>query len=303
LLQGSVVPERPPRELRELTRYRTSLVRERSAAVNRLQKILEGATSKRAAVATTILGKSGRAILAALVEGFPDATALAQLATGKVRVKIPQWERALVGHGGPPPRFLSAQQLAHIDFLDETIEPVRNASAERVGPCAEGPRGHPARLDPLPGMERRGAATLVAEVGSDLSRFPRADHLAAGAGLVPGNNESGGKRRSAKTRQGDPGRRTFRVEAASGAGRTKDTDRGAQYRRLAARRGRKKAAVAVGHAILVIASHLLRGQVNYQDLGPPDFDERDREGVKRRLVRRLEDLGFQVTVEPAPVAA
>lgn len=171
--------------------------------------------------------------------------------------------------------------------------------AERVRPFAE----EIARLDTIPGIDRRGAETLVAEVGTDLSRFPSADHLASWAGMVPGNNERASKRRSGTTRKGDSWLRTFLVEAAYGAGRTKDTYLGAQYRRLVARRGRKKAAVAVGHSILVIAYHLLTHKNDYQDLDPHYFDERDREGVKPRLVQRLEDLGYEVTVRPAPVAA
>jgi len=299
LLRGSFVPDRPQRELRELTRYRTSLVRERGAEVNRLQKVLEGANIKLAAVATNIMGKSGREILAELVEGSTDAPALAQLARGKLREKIPQLERALVGNLGAHQRFLLAQQLAHIDFLDETIARVSQEVAERVRPFEE----EIARLDTIPGIDRRGAEILVAEVGTDPSRFPSADHLASWAGMVPGNNESAGKRRSGTTRKGDPWLRTFLVEAAYGAGRTKDTYLGAQYRRLAARRGKKKAAVAVGHSILVIAYHLLSRKADYQDLGPHYFDERDREAVKRRLVHRLEDLGYEVTVSSAPVAA
>jgi transposase len=299
LLRGSFVPDRPQRELRELTRYRTSLVRERSAEVNRLQKTLEGANIKLGAVASNIMGKSGREMLAALVEGSADPASLAQLAKGRLREKIPQLERALVGDFGPHQRFLIAQQLAHIDFLDETIERVSQEITERVRPCEE----EIARLGTIPGIDRRGAEILVAEVGTDLNRFPSADHLASWAGMVPGNNESAGKRRSGKTRKGDLWLRTFLVEAAYGAGRTKDTYLGAQYRRLAARRGRKKAAVAVGHSILVIAYHVLLRTVTYEDLGPQYFDERDREGIKRRLVRRLEDLGYQVTVEVAPVAA
>jgi transposase len=298
LRRGSFVPDRPQRELRELTRDRTSLGRERRAAVKRRQQVLEGANRKRASVATTIMGKSWHEMLAALVDGFTDPMALAQLAKGRLREKIPAWERALVGRFGAHQRFLITPQLAPSDALDETIERVSAEVAERVRPFEE----ETARLDTIPGIDRRGAATLVAEVGVDPGRFPSADHLAAGAGLVPGNNASAGKRRSGTTHKGNPWRRAFLVEAAYGAGRTQDTYLGAQDRRLAARRGRKRAAVAVGHSILVIASHLLRREVASQDLGPHDFDERDREGIKRRLVRRLEDLGFQVTVEPAPAA-
>jgi transposase len=299
LLRGSYVPDRPQRELRELTRYRTALVRERSAEVNRLQKVLEGANIKLAGVASDVMGKSGREILAALVEGWTDPQALAQLAKGQLREKIPQLERALAGRFGTHQRFLIGQQLAHIDFLDERIAQVSQEIGERMRPFED----DLARLDTIPGIDRRGAENVLAEIGDDLSRFPSADHLASWAGMVPGNHESAGKQRSGKTRKGDPWLRVALVQAAHGAGRTKKTYLGAQYRRLAARRGKKKAAVAVGHSILIIAYHLLRNHATYADLGPHYFDERDREGVKRRLVHRLEDLGYQVTIERAPVAA
>jgi transposase len=299
LLRGSYVPDRPQRELRELTRYRTSLIRERTAEVNRLQKTLEGANIKLAAVASDVLGKSGREILTALVQGQMSAEAMAQLARGRLRDKIPHLERALAGRFGPHQRFLIAQQLAHIAFLDELIAQVSREIAERMRPFAE----ELARLDTIPGIDRRGAENILAEIGTDLSRFPSADHLASWAGMVPGNNESAGKQRSGTTRKGDPWLRGALIQAAHAAGRTKDTYLRAQYRRLAARRGKKKAAVAVGHSILVIAYHLLTRHIDYQDLGPHYFDERDRAAVKRRLVRRLEDLGYAVTVTPAPVAA
>src|SRR5215207_9085843 len=198
LLRGSFVPDRPQRELRELTRYRTSLVRERTAEANRLQKTLEGANIKLAAVATDILGKSGREILAALVAGSTDAAALAQLAKGRLREKLPALERALVGRFGAHQRFLVAQQLAHLDFLDAAIAAVSAEVAERLRPVEEAV----SRLDTIPGIGRYVAETLVAEIGTDMSRFPTAAHLASWAGMCPGNNESAGKRRSGKTRKG-----------------------------------------------------------------------------------------------------
>src|SRR5215216_6137825 len=191
LLRGSFVPDRPQRELRELTRYRASLVRERTAEVNRLQKTLEGANIKLASVATDILGTSGREMLAALVAGRTDATELAQLAHGRLREKLPQLERALVGCVGPHQRFLVAEQLAHVDFLDAAIARVSTEIGERVRPDEE----VLARLDTIPGVGRAVAETLVAEVGADLTRFPSAKHLASWAGLCPGNHESAGKRR------------------------------------------------------------------------------------------------------------
>ena len=266
LLQPSFIPERPQRELRELTRYRTSLIQERTAEVNRLQKVLEGANIKLAAVATDIIGTSGRAILAALVGGAGEATTLAQLARGRLREKIPQLEQALAGQFGVHQRFMVAQQLAHIDFLDEVIERVSAEVAERVRPFEEAV----ALLDTIPGVGRRTAEVLVAEIGADMTRFPSARHLASWAGLCPGNDESAGKRRQGATRKGSPWLRAALVEAARAAGEPSPNQvdvLDAQFRRLLPRKGKKRAAVAVGHSILVIAYHLLSKREPYHDLG------------------------------------
>jgi transposase len=294
LLTGSFVPDRPQRELRELTRYRTSLVHERTAAANRLQKTLEGANIKLASVATDILGTSGREILAALVAGQTDAADLAQLAQGRLREKLPQLERALVGCAGPHQRFLVAEQLAHVDFLDAAIARVNSELAERVHPDEDAIT----RLDTIPGVGRTVAETLVAEIGVDLTRFPSAKHLASWAGLCPGNHESAGKRRGGAIRKGSPWLRACLVQAAHAAARTKDTYLAAQYRRLAARRGRAKAAVAVAHSILIIVYHVLTEGTVYRDLGATYFDERDRQAVERRLVHRLQGLGYTVSLVP-----
>jgi transposase len=295
LLTGSFVPDRPQRELRELTRYRTSLVRERTAAANRLQKTLEGANIKLASVATDILGKSGREILAALVAGETDGAALAQFAQGRLREKIPQLERALVGRVGPHQRFLVAEQVAHIDYLDAAMARVSAEIAERVRPDEDAIT----RLDTIPGVGRSVAEALVAEIGADVGRFPTAKHLASWAGMCPGNHESGGKRRSGATRKGSPWLRACLVQAAHAAARTKGTYLAAQYRRLAARLGRAKAAVAVAHSILVIAYHVLLDGTVYGDLGGNYFDQRDRQAVERRLVHRLQGLGYTGSLIPA----
>ena len=295
LLRGSFVPDRPRRELRELTRYRARLVRERTAEANRRQKVLEGANVKLAAVATDIMGKSGRDMLAALVAGQTDAADLAQLARGRRREKLPQPERALVGRVEAHQRFLVAQQLAHVDFLDEAIARVGAEIAERLAPVEEAI----ARLDTIPGVGRTVAEALVAEIGADVARFATAKHLASWAGMCPGNHESAGKRRSGRTRKGSPWLRTLLVQAAHAAARTKGTYLAAQYRRLAARRGKAKAAIAVGHSILVVAYHLLTEGTTYRELGANYFDQRDRQGVTRRLVHRLEDLGYAVKLAPA----
>jgi transposase len=295
LLPASVVPPRPQRELRELTRYRTSLVQERSAEVNRLQKTLEGANLKLAAVATNVLGQSGRAILTALVGGTTDPAVLADLAVGKLRAKLPQLERALAGQVGPHQRFLLARQLAHLDDLDALIEEVSAEIAERLRPFED----VIARLDTLPGVARRTAEILLAEIGTDMSRFRTARHLASWAGVCPGNHESAGRRQSGKTRPGSKWLRTALVEAAQAAARTKGTYFLAQYQRLVPRRGKKKALIAVAHSLLVRVYYLLRHGTRYEELGANYFDELDRQQVERRLVRRLERLGYKVILEPA----
>ncbi len=295
LLRGSFVPDRPRRELRELTRYRSSLVQERSAEVNRLQKTLEGANIKLGDVATDVLGVSGRRMLRAIVAGETDAAVLAELAQGRLRDKRPALERALLGQSGAHQRFLLAQQLAHIEHLDAAIAAVSAEIEARLRPFAD----ELERLETIPGVGMRTAQILLAEIGADLRRFPTAGHLASWAGMCPGNDESAGQRRSGQTRHGNPWLRSALIEAAHAAARSHGTYLAAQYRRLAARRGAKRAAVAVAHSILVSAYHLLRDGEPYHDLGGNYFDERDRLAVERRLVRRLEALGHKVILEPA----
>jgi hypothetical protein len=258
---------------------------------------LEGANVKLASVATDILGKSGRDILAALVAGQTDAAALAQLARGLLRKKLPQLERALVADLGAHQRFLIAQHLAHIDFLDAAVARVSAELAARLRPTEEAIT----RLDRIPGVGPEVAEALVAELGTDMRRFPTAQHLASWAGMCPGNHESAGKRTSGKTRKGSPWLRALLVQAAHAAAHSKGTYLAAQYARLAARRGKSRVAVAVGHTILVIAYHLLRRGTEYQDLGSHHFDHRERHAVERRLGGRLEGLGYRVIL--APLAA
>jgi transposase len=255
---------------------------------------LERANIKLASVATDIMGNSARQMLKALIDGSTDSSAMAQLAKGKLRAKIPQLERALRGCSGAHQRFLIAQQLAHIDFLEETIERLSAEIAERMRPFGEALE----RLETIPGVGRRTAEARLAEIGPEVSRFPTYRHLASWAGMCPGNDQSGGKRRSGKTTKGNPWLRAALVEAAHAAGRTKNTYLSAQYRRLASRRGKKRAAVAVGHSILVIAYHLLQRSCSYEELGGDYFDKQDRQGVERRLVRRLEGLGYKVSLDP-----
>jgi transposase len=295
LLRGSCVPDRERRELQELTRYRTSLVQERSAEVNRLQKTLEGANIKLGDVATDILGVSGRRMLRALIDGATAATTVAELAQGKLRNKRPALAAALNGQVGAHHRFLLAQQLAHIEHLEAAIAAVSTEIEMRLGPFAD----ELAHLQTIPGVGLRTAQVLMAEIGADISRFPSAGHLASWAGMCPGNDESAGKRRSGRTRPGNRWLRSALIEAAHAAARSNGTYLAAQYRRLAGRRGAKRAAVAVGHSILISVYHLLREGTTYHDLGGNYFDERDRQAVERRLVRRLEALGHKVILEPA----
>jgi transposase len=299
LLRASFIPSAAQRELRELTRYRTTLLQERAAEVNRIQKTLEGANIKLAAVATDVLGVSGRAMLEAMVAGTTAAGTLAQLARGRLREKREDLERALSGRVGAHHRFLLAEQLCHVDALDASITRLSQEIAERLRPF----EAELARLQTIPGVGRRGAEVLLAEIGPDVARFPTAHHLASWAGMCPGNYESAGKQRKGTTRKGSPWLRAMLAEAAWGASHTKQTYLAAQYHRLAAKRGRKRAIVAVGHSILVSVYHVLARQQPYLELGPTYFDERDRQGTQRRLVRRLEQLGLKVTVEhPSPAA-
>jgi transposase len=358
LLKPSFVPERDQRELRELTRYRTALVRERAAEQNRVQKTLEGANIKLAAVATDLMGVSARQMLSALCAGQRDVEAIAQLAKGRLREKIPQLEQALEGDFRPHQRFLVAQQLAHIDYREGLIDQVSGEVLQRLepppgggGPAGdrEAPGGAVPDREPAPptpaelaerraalqleqaidglqaqeeaaaeplsfmaavallvtitGVSQRTAEVIVSEMGTDMSRFPSAGHLCSWAGLVPGLNVSAGKRQGNKTRRGSPWLRSALVEAAHGASRSKATYLSAQYQRLAARRGRKKAIVAVAHTILATAYYLLKNRTPYEELGDAYFDQRDRDVLQRRLVRRLEELGCKVSVEELPVAA
>lgn len=294
LLRGSHIPSRAERELRELVRYRKSLIRERATEVNRVQKVLEGANVKLASVATDVMGKSGRSMLDAMVAGATDPKVLAALAKGRLQDKQAQLEQALQGLVGPHQRMLLRSMLRHIDFLDREIETLSEEIAERMRPFEEAL----GRLETIPGVGRRTAEVIAAEIGMDMSRFPTAGHLASWAGMCPGNNESAGKRKSGRTRKGSPHLREALTEAARAAARTRNTYLSAQYHRLAARRGAKRAAVAVGHTILIIAYHILNEGTTYKDLGANYFDERDRAATVRRAMRRLESLGYKVTVEP-----
>jgi transposase len=299
LLRGSFIPSAAQRAVRELTRYRATLVAERVRQVGRLHKVLEGTNLKLAAVATDIVGVSGRRILQALLAGVTDPVPLAELAKGRLRAKRVELEQALQGRIQPHPAFLIAELLEHVDYLDEAIARVSQEVAERMRPFEDAIT----RLDTIPGINRRVAEDILAEIGTDMSRFASARPLTSWAGMCPGNNESGGKRKSGQPRHGSPWLRKALVEAAHAAARCKQGYLAAQYHRLAARRGKKRAVVAVGHTLLGIVYYLLTRQEEYRELGGNYFDERDKQAVTRRLVQRLEKLGYDVSLQPTTSAA
>ena len=302
LVRPSFIPGRPQRELRDLTRTRTALIDERSAAVNRLQKVLEDANLKVAGVATDVMGVSGRAMVEAILQGTTDPAALADLAKGRLRAKRAELERALAGRVSAHHRLLLATHLAHIDFLAEEIARLSAEIAERLRPVEDEVQ----RLDSIPGVDRQTAEVLVAELGTELGRFPSAAHLASWAGMCPGNRESAGKRRGGKTRKGSRWLRRALIEAACGAVRTKQAGRTAlagHYRRLVARRGRQKAIVAVGHRLLIIVYRVLRHGQSYQEPTPNDLDQRRRRRARDRALDQLRQLGYDVTVTPKSAAA
>src|SRR5216683_1707559 len=294
LLRASFIPDQAQRQLRDLTRTRVALIDERSRTIRRLHKVLEDANIKLSSVATDVLGVSGRAMLEALVAGTTDPHAMADLAHGRLRAKLPALEQALTGRVSEHHRLLLKTHLAHIDFLNQAITQL----SEQVTECLRPFEAELERLETIPGIKRRTAEVLAAETGLDMGRFPSAAHLASWAGMCPGNQESAGKRKTGKTRKGSKWLRRALVESAHSLGRGRGTYLAAQYRRLTARRGKKKAAVALGHSILVIVYHLLsRGEV-YHDLGVQYFDEGRRERLEHGLVQRLKDLGYKVTLEP-----
>jgi transposase len=300
LLKGSFIPPREIRDLRDLTRYRKSLIDERVREVNRLHKLLQSANIKLSSVATDVMGVSGRKMLEALLEGNnTDPEILSELAKGRLRKKLPELKKALVGRFRDHHRFLLEQILTHLDFLDESIEKVSEEVAQRTSPFESKIQ----LLSTIPGVNRRAAETLVAEIGLDMGRFPSHAHLASWAGMCPGNNESAGKRKSGKTRKGDQWLRRSLIEMSWAASRTKGTYLNALYHRLAKRRGAKKANVAVGHSILVSAYFIIKFDVPYSDLGEDHFDKLNTVQIQRYHIRRLERLGFKVTIEPLEAAA
>jgi transposase len=296
LVRPSFVPPRAQRDLRDLTRHRTNFVRERATLIHRVQKVLESTNIKLASVATDVLGLSGRSMLAAIAAGENDAGCLADLARGKLRTKRAELEAALTGRVRPHHRFLLTELLVQIEGTEETIA---RFDAQIAAMCEADETGDVVQLlDTIPGVGRATAELLVAEIGTDMSRFPTAGHLASWAGLCPGNNESAGKRRSGRTRQGNGWLRAAMVAAAQSAVRSCKTSFWAQYQRLKARRGVKRAILAVAHAMLVCAYHIIRRREPYRELGPDYYDRRQPAATARKLTRRLRNLGFDVAISP-----
>jgi transposase len=344
LLKASFVPPRPIRELRDLTRQRTQLVGEKASVSNRIQKVLEDANIKRGSVASDVLGVSGRDMLRSIVAGVDSAEALANLARGRLRDKLPPLCKALTGRVTEHHRFLLGMHLDHLTHLETLIgrldqridkemdkdrppepppEPkppgvsAEAASAAKPGSPA-GVEGSKASAPPgsgglglwqslwllvtIPGINRRTAEVVLAEIGTDMSRFATAQQLASWAGLCPGNNESAGKRRSGRTTHGDKWLRSILVQAAWAASHTKATYLSSHYRRLARRRGKKKALVAVAHTLLVMCYEVLKKGEAYQELGADYLDKLEPDRRTKNLVRQLEKLGHKVTLEPETAA-
>lgn len=293
LLRGSFVPPNPIRQLRDLTRTRVSLRQDHTAVANRMQKILEDANIKLASVATDWLGVSGRAILSRLLDGEQDAGTLANLCRGRLRDKIPEMQLALEGRMTEHHRWMLRLQREQLEFLEAQIVKLETKIQEEIETYQEAVN----LCTTIPGIEAIAAANLVAEIGVNMDQFPSAAHLASWAGVCPGNNESAGKRLSGKARNGNVWLRRNLCQAAWAASHSKNTYLSAQFRRLAARKGKKRALVAVGHTILVIVFQMLKNHQPYRDLGADYFDRHNGEQIKRSLIRRLERLGLQVTVQ------
>lgn len=299
LLNSSFIPPRPQRELRELTRHRTQLVGEKTRVANRIQKILEDANIKLASVASDVLGVSGRAMLRSLIAGEKDPEKLADLARRQLRNKIPQLRQAMEGHVTENHRFVLGELLDHLEYLEGQIERFSKRIEEMSRPFAQAIE----TVASLPGFDQRSAQNVIAEIGPTLEQFPSAQHLASWAGVCPGNNESAGKHKSGKTTKGDRWLRTALILAAHSAAKKKNSYYQAQFRRFAARRDKKRAAVAVAHSLLTVIYHLLKNGSTYKDLGRDYFDKLNAKRLVPSLVKRITSLGFAVTLTPCDQAA
>ena len=294
LIVPSFVPPPAQRELRELTRHRSNVTARRAQCVNEIHRTLEGTNIKLSSVATDITGVSATHMLKELLAGSTNPDLLAELAQGTLRKKIPQLRKALQGVVRPHQQLILTQLMADIAAYDEEILELNNEIALRLIQKQEVIE----RLDVIPGVNRRVAEVILAELGTDMKRFGGASRACAWGGMCPGNRESGGRRYHARSRFGNKPLKSALTEAGRAAGRSKNTYLGAQYRRLAGKKGAKRAALAVGHSILTIAYHMIDRGTTFQELGADYFDRRNPEQIKRRLVQRLEKLGYKVSLEP-----
>jgi len=295
LLQDSFIPTREQRELRELARYRRSLINERSREVNRLQKTLEGCNIKLTSVVSDVMGKSAQEMIQQIINGNYDPEVLSKLAQGRLKNKSDQLVRALKGLVGPHQRMMLKAQLQHIQFLDRMIAQLDEEIADRMRPFEKALR----LIQTIPGIGRRSAEEIIAETGVDMKQFPSAAHLASWAGVAPGNKESAGKRKPSPTTKGNNALRSALIQVARASARTKNTYLAAQYKRIAARRGANRAAVALARTILVIIYHILTKNQPYMELGADYFDLRKKESVVKNSIKKLESLGYQVILQPA----
>jgi transposase len=299
LIKASFVPPQPIRQLRDLTRSRTTLLRERGAVINRIQKVLEDANIKLASVVTDILGVSGRAMLRHICDGEADTETLAALARGRLRSKSASLTLALEGTVSDHHRFLLRRLLAQAEWLEAEIATFEQEIERHTVQFAE----QVALLDTIPGIDRVAACALLAEIGANMAQFPSARHLASWAGICPGNHESAGKRLSGRTRHGSPWLRGLITQVAWAASRTKRSYLSSVFRRVMVHRGKKRALLAVAHSILVIAWHMLTDRRPYQDLGPDYFERSRADRVKRYYTKKLEHLGYAVILKPQIIPA
>ncbi|GAC1661703.1 MAG: IS110 family transposase [Ktedonobacteraceae bacterium] len=293
LLSPSFIPPKPIRDLRDVVRARKTLVQQRAQAITRVQKVLETANIKLSSVASDVLGKSGREMLDALLAGISDAETVANFAHGRLRAKLPALREALDGHVQDTHRVLLRHLLDQIDFLQGQLDTLLADIQERLSEYSK----QLALLVQVPGIGLTAAATILAEIGSDMSRFASASHLASWAGVAPGNKQSGGKRLKAHTNKGNTHLRAVLAEVVWVISHTKDNYLSAQYHRLAHRIGKKRAIVAVSHSLLIIIYHMLRDSQDYHDLGPNYFETLDTTRQRDTAVRRLQALGYTVTLE------
>ena len=304
LLRPSFIPPRHIRELRELTRYRESLVREQTSLANRIQKLVESGNIKLGQVATNALGVSGLQMLRALAAGETNPDKMSGMARGRLKRKQGELKRALSGQLTEAQRWVLSQLLDQYDRVKEAIAKVEQKIREEVTAAPDPFVSEAVKLmDTIPGVGETVAQIIAAEIGVEMSQFPSDRNLSSWAGMCPGNHESAGKRKSGKTTKGSRYLRVALIEAAWAAARTKNTYLSAQYRRFVKRMGKKKALVAVGHSILVIAYHVLNNKCTYQELGGDYFDKRYAEKRRTKLIKQLQSLGLKVTVEEIPQAA